>query len=57
MDARKEINEQVKDIFDEAKTLTGMKAPLIRSAFRFIHKRNEDGVDELDDIVTIVEGI
>jgi hypothetical protein len=57
LEGRKSINEQIKEIIEEASTLTSSKKPLIRSAFRYVQKKQENGKDELDDIVSIAEGL
>tara|TARA_Y100000310_G_C20594304_1_gene769691 strand:- start:92 stop:325 length:234 start_codon:yes stop_codon:yes gene_type:complete len=55
LDNRTSINAQVTELIDEAATLTNLKKTLIRKAFGYLKKKQEDGIDELDDIIMITE--
>ena len=53
LENRGDINDQIKDIVDEASTLSGKKKTLVRKTFTFMKKKLEDGDDELDDITEL----
>jgi len=53
LENRSDINDQIKDIVDEASTISGKKKTLVRKTFTFMKKKLEDGDDELDDITEL----
>jgi len=55
LENRKDINDQVSDLVKEISELTDEKKPLIRKMLTFWKKKYEDGLDELDDLSTLIE--
>jgi uncharacterized protein (UPF0335 family) len=53
LENRKDINDQIKDIVEEASEISGKKKGLVRKVFSFLKKKVEDGDDELDDITEL----
>lgn len=49
---RKELNEQMKDLIEEASTLSNTDKKVVRKAFSFLLKKEENSEDELDAILT-----
>jgi uncharacterized protein (UPF0335 family) len=53
LENRRDLNDQIKDIIDEAATLSGKNKTLVRKVFTFLRKKFESGDDELDDITEL----
>jgi uncharacterized protein (UPF0335 family) len=53
LENRGDLNDQIKDIIDEAATLSGKNKTLVRKVFTFLRKKFESGDDELDDITEL----
>ena len=53
LENRGDINDQIKDIIDEAAQLSGKQKTLVRKTFNFMRKKAESGDDELDDITEL----
>lgn len=53
LENRGDINDQIKDVIDEASTLSGKQKTLVRKTFAFMRKKYESGDDELDDITEL----
>ena len=53
LENRGDLNDQIKDIIDEASQLSGKQKTLVRKTFSFMRKKYESGDDELDDITEL----
>lgn len=53
LENRSDINDQIKDIIEEASQLSGKNKTLVRKTFTFLRKKFESGDDELDDITEL----
>ena len=53
LENRGDINDQIKDVIDEAAQLSGKSKTLVRKTFTFMRKKYESGDDELDDITEL----
>ena len=54
LDERKNLNEQIKELVDEAERISGYKKKIIRKAFAFLKKQYENGDDEFDDVASLI---
>ena len=53
LENRKDLNDQIKDIIDEASQLSSKSKILVRKTFSFLKKKLESGDDELDEIAEL----
>jgi uncharacterized coiled-coil DUF342 family protein len=51
LDNRQEINNQIKNVTEEAAVNADVKKTVIRKAFTYLKKKHDSGTDELDEIV------
>jgi tryptophanyl-tRNA synthetase len=57
LDERKELNKSINDAITKASEKAGVKKPLIRKAFAAYKKLQDDNEDELEEVVTVFEGL
>lgn len=57
LDSRQQINDEIKDLIDEAANISEAKKPTIRKTFSFMKKKLEDDNPELDDISELAESL